>query len=180
MPFFMIFSSIGLVGLYFIDFPLSWHLFKLLWIINVVVYLYITLFSFLIDTDAGKQSWFEGLLFPGLISFIILLFSAVPGLLDAIFIGGNNLNDVWNFPIIKRAIILFMYAWLSTNMLVAYLAYKIEKIRYINVFSKSLVFLSGFGALLCAITFTSYIKQWQGAEMKWDKTEKSGKVSMPK
>ncbi len=180
MPFFMILSSIGLVSLYFIDFAYSWQLFKLLWVINVVVYLYVTLFSFLIDTKAGKQAWFEGLLFPGLISFVIIIFSAVPGLLDAVFIGAESNYSIENFPLVKQVIILFMYAWLSTNMIVAYSAYRFEKLPVLRHSSKCLVFLSGFGALLCAITFVSYLKEWQGAEMKWDKTEKSGKVAMPK
>jgi len=180
MPFFMILSSIGLVSLYFIDFAYSWYLFKLLWVINVVVYLYVTLFSFFIDTHAGKQAWFEGLLFPGLISFVIIIFSAIPGLLDTLFIGAENAYAIENFSNTKKFTILFMYAWLSTNMLVAYLAYKFEKIPLLKFFSKFMVFISGFGALLCAITFVSYVKEWQGAEMKWDKTEKSGKVAMPK
>ena len=36
-----------------------------------------------------------------------------------------------------------------------------------------------FVTLLCACTFASYIKELRHAEMKWDKTEKTGKVAMP-
>jgi len=37
----------------------------------------------------------------------------------------------------------------------------------------------GYGSLLCACTFASYVKELRGAEMTWDKTEKTGKVVIP-
>ena len=42
--------------------------------------------------------------------------------------------------------------------------------------SKAFVYIGGYGALLCAISFTSYVKELRHAEMTWDKTEKTGKV----
>jgi hypothetical protein len=41
------------------------------------------------------------------------------------------------------------------------------------------IYIAGYGPLLCACTFASYIKELRHAEMKWDKTEKTGKVAMP-
>ncbi|OWY60442.1 hypothetical protein B7486_69170 [cyanobacterium TDX16] len=38
------------------------------------------------------------------------------------------------------------------------------------------LYVCGFGPLLCAITFTAYVKELRGAEQVWDKTEKTGKV----
>ena len=45
--------------------------------------------------------------------------------------------------------------------------------------SPLLIYLVGYGSLLCACTFASYIKELRKAEMTWDKTEKTGKVTMP-
>jgi len=33
--------------------------------------------------------------------------------------------------------------------------------------------------LLCACTFASSVKELRGAEMTWDKAEKTGRVAMP-
>jgi len=32
------------------------------------------------------------------------------------------------------------------------------------------------GPLLCAITVAAYVQEMRGAEMRWDKTEKTGQV----
>ena len=40
------------------------------------------------------------------------------------------------------------------------------------------IYVAGYGPLLSAITFAAYVKEIQGAEAKWDKTEKSGQVSV--
>jgi hypothetical protein len=41
------------------------------------------------------------------------------------------------------------------------------------------LYIAGYGPLLCACTSASYIKELRHAEMKRDKTEKTGKVAMP-
>ena len=62
-------------------------------------------------------------------------------------------------------------------MLVAYGAKRVEGTPIGRVLSPALVYLAGFGPLLCAVTLTSYIYEFRGAEMKWDKTEKTGKIA---
>ena len=44
---------------------------------------------------------------------------------------------------------------------------------------RRIVYIVGYGPLLCGVTFNSYVKELRGAAMTWDKTEKSGKVGMP-
>ena len=39
-----------------------------------------------------------------------------------------------------------------------------------------LLYVVGFGPVLCAITLDAYVKQWRGAAAVWDKTEKTGRV----
>jgi hypothetical protein len=40
-----------------------------------------------------------------------------------------------------------------------------------------LVYVGGYGPLLCAITTAAYFKEFRGADRHWDKTEKTGKVA---
>ena len=42
-----------------------------------------------------------------------------------------------------------------------------------------LVYIGGYGPLLCAVTIAAYLREFQHAEMRWDKTEKTGKVAAP-
>ena len=39
-----------------------------------------------------------------------------------------------------------------------------------------LLYVVGFGPVLCAITLDAYVKQARGASAVWDKTEKTGRV----
>jgi hypothetical protein len=64
-------------------------------------------------------------------------------------------------------------------MAVAYLAKVAEPRRFGWLISPLVVYVVGYGSLLCACTFASYVKELRGAEMKWDKTEKTGKVTIP-
>jgi hypothetical protein len=41
---------------------------------------------------------------------------------------------------------------------------------------RPLLYLVGYGPLLCSITVAAYIQEMRGAEMRWDKTEKTGQV----
>jgi len=179
MPVFMILASIGLVGLFFSDFAWSWYLFRLLWILNVITYLFVTIYSFHIDPPTAKRSWLEGLLFPGVVSLIIIVLSALPSALDILLFNLNRPTSAHELSFTAQCVILFMYSWLSLNMLFAYLAYRLELASKARFAPKCLILISGFGALLCAITLMSYVKEWQQADMTWDKTEKSGKVVIP-
>jgi hypothetical protein len=74
---------------------------------------------------------------------------------------------------------VFVYAWLGGSLGVAFLAKAVEPKRAGRPISMVLIYIVGYGSLLCACTFVSYIKELRGAEMKWDKTEKTGKMSIP-
>ncbi len=174
MPFFMILSSIGLISLFYLDFELSWYIFKQFWILNAITYSFITLYSFMIDPYTARKSWLQGILFPGMISLVIISLSTIPGVLDQLiyWINGNTQE----LSVTSKTVILFMYSWVAVCMLVAYLAYYFEKRFQWKKISIGMIVVSGFGPLLCAVTLQSYISEWQNAELKWDKTEKSGKV----
>lgn len=179
MPVFMILSSIGLIWLFFSDFTLSWTLFKQFWLFNVFAYLFITVYSLIIDRQTAKKAWLQGILFPGIISLTIIVLSCFPGIIDEFihFVNGMNHNQL---GLAAKILVLFMYAWLCICMLVAYLAYLLDKHAKPYWLSLTLILIAGFGPLLCVITLYSYILEYKKAELKWDKTVKSGKVAIAK
>jgi membrane-associated PAP2 superfamily phosphatase len=69
-----------------------------------------------------------------------------------------------------------IYCWQAGAMAVARLAMLAEGRPGGWILSRALLYICGFGSLMTAITLTSYVKELTGAESRWDKTEKSGKV----
>jgi cellulose synthase/poly-beta-1,6-N-acetylglucosamine synthase-like glycosyltransferase len=178
MPLLMISAAVGLVSLFFVDFPLSWKLFNLLWLSNALTYLFVTLYSFVIDPHTARRCWVQGFLFPGLISLGIILYAMYPPLftVHAVeLLAAADLRPTYTFT---RGLILFTYAWLALCMVAAYGAKWIEKRGRWGWLARPLLYVAGYGPLLCAITLASYAYELQGREMKWDKTEKTGKVAL--
>ncbi|HEX3387966.1 MAG TPA: glycosyltransferase family 2 protein, partial [Streptosporangiaceae bacterium] len=179
LPVFMIAASASLIILYFGDFQLAWVVFHVLWIVNALTYVFITSFVLMIDWVTGRHAWVEGVLFPGLISVSIIIAACFPRLLQMILHDVLPLMGITLTFAERRALVLFAYAWLAGSMLVAYLGKAVETRRFGRVLSPAFIYIAGYGPLLCACTFVSYIKELRGAEMTWDKTEKTGKVAMP-
>jgi cellulose synthase/poly-beta-1,6-N-acetylglucosamine synthase-like glycosyltransferase len=173
MPLFQIGASVGLITLYFVEARAAWVLFTLFWVISAIVYLVVTFASFAIDTESAKKSVVEGIVFPGVISLAISLNALFPFLLSPI---AARLDlDPDGAPLM--VITLLLYAWLSLAMLVSYTAKLLEESRHLSWLAPLTLWVGGYGAFLCAVTFGSYVKEILGAEMKWDKTVKTGKVS---
>jgi cellulose synthase/poly-beta-1,6-N-acetylglucosamine synthase-like glycosyltransferase len=176
MPVFLLCASIGLIALFFIDRAFAAHVFRGLWAINVVVYLFITLSSFSIDPSTARRCWLQGIAFPGAVSLLIMLYTVAP----AAFVseGSALLRDLGAHPTaaLGTALTLFAYAWLTLAMVVAAAIRPIERRRPLAWLAAPLVYLVGYGPLQCAITATAYIEQLRGAEMRWDKTEKVGAI----
>jgi cellulose synthase/poly-beta-1,6-N-acetylglucosamine synthase-like glycosyltransferase len=178
-PVFMIVSSASLLTLYFVDFPRAWLAFHILWIINAVTFIFITGFALLIDPQIGRHTWRQAVLFPGVVNLSIIVYTCFPRLFrDAAhrFLAASHLFPTHGFSV---GVILFIYAWAAASMAVAYLAKAAEPHRFGRFLSPLVVYVVGYGSLLCACTFASYIKELRRAEMTWDKTEKTGKVVIP-
>ena len=179
LPVFMVCASASLVTLYFIDFALAWTAFHILWLTNVITYIFITSFALLIDPVVGRRVWRQGLLFPGVVNVLILLAAVLPGPMawlsrEILGAAGFTPTSGW-----VHGIELFTYIWLAACMGVAYLGKVAEPRRLGRVLSPFFVYVGGYGPLLCAITTAAYWKEFRGAEQKWDKTEKTGKVAAP-
>lgn len=176
MPIFLISASTGLIALFLTDRTFAMHVFRGLWAINVIAYLFITLSSFSIDPRTARGCWLQGIAFPGIVSLLIMLYTVLP----TAFVtdGAKLLRDIGAHPTagLGTALTLFVYAWLTTSMLAAAAIRDIEKHTGLAWLSRLLVYLVGYGPLQCAITATAYIKQLRGAEMRWDKTEKVGAI----
>ena len=160
MPALMVLSSAALVTLFLLDRDLSIDVFRSLWALNLITYLFVTLSAFAHDGAAARRSWFEAITFPGLISLAIIVCAIFAPLID-------GLPD-W--------LLLFAYVWLSASMLAAYLVRRLERVRYLGALARPLLYVVGYGPLLCAITAAAYIAELRRAEMAWEKTEKTGAV----
>ena len=172
MPVFQIGATIGLCSLYFMNASAAWTVFTAYWVFSGIVYLVVTLTSFAVDPESTRKSWFEGVMFPGVISLGVNLNALFP----FAFTWLGDVFDPSSRGAGDMAIALFLYSWLTLGMLVSYSAKALEGTR-LRRFAPVPLYIGGYGAFLCAVTFASYWKEIFGAEMRWDKTEKTGKVS---
>ena len=122
LPVFMILASASLVTLYFVDYQLAWVAFHILWLTNVITYVFITSFALLIDPATGRRTWVQAVLFPGAVNVVILLAAILPGPLgwvshELVELGRVRDDEGW-----VHGLELFTYIWLTACMGVAYLA----------------------------------------------------------
>jgi hypothetical protein len=68
--------------------------------------------------------------------------------------------------------LLFAYAWPAASMLAAYAVKRIEVQRGLSWLARPLLYLVGYGPLLCAITAAAYVEEARGSALVWEKTEK--------
>ena len=118
--------------------------------------------SFSLDPPVARIAWREGICFPGLISLAIIAYAVYPDL------AGRFAGD---------AFLLFSYVWLTLSMLAAWGVKRLEGLPVAGRAAPALLYVVGYGPLLCAITANAYLKELQGSEMVWEKTEKTGTVS---
>lgn len=173
LPVAMILSSIGLIGLFLIHSEFATIVFRTMWVGAACTYVYSIVLAVQLDGRTGLRSWREAVLFPGLVSIVVMITAFFPGLLE------QRIPALFGLEITPQGEVawtLFVYAWISLSMLGAWLARVIESTAVGRVLSPLLVYLVGYGPLLCAITVDSYIKEFRHAEAVWDKTEKTGRV----
>jgi len=163
-PITMIAASMALLLLLALGDTQAWAAFRMLWIVNAVCYLFTTVFTLAIDPRVARTAWREGILFPGIVSVAIVVYACLPGVFGA------------DGPPRGMLIEWFLCIWLAGCMAVAWLAMRVEHLRGGRVLSRTLLYISGYGAFLCLVTLTAYIRELRGAEQHWDKTEKRGRA----
>ncbi|HEX3947376.1 MAG TPA: glycosyltransferase family 2 protein, partial [Acidimicrobiales bacterium] len=177
LPLTMIVSSASLVVLYFTDLATAQHVFRTLWLINALCFVFTTVFTLLIDPAAGRRTWLQGLFFPGAVSLLIIVYACFPVAFRWLLVHFEDLVH-WHLTTGQRhGLMLFAYIWVAGCMLAAYLVKKVDDVGAHRT-AAGLLYLVGYGPLLCAITLVAYVKQLRHAEMRWDKTEKSGRVAV--
>jgi cellulose synthase/poly-beta-1,6-N-acetylglucosamine synthase-like glycosyltransferase len=173
LPVAMVTSSIGLLGLLLLHSQLALIVFRALWIIAAMSFVFTLALAAQLDRKLSSNAWREVLTFPGIISMIVMLTAFFPRLTEVYLPGlfGWHLTSTGLF-----FITLAIYIWIPFSMLGAWLAREVERTWIGPFLSPLLIYLVGYGSLLCAITFDSYIKEIRHADAKWDKTEKTGRV----
>jgi hypothetical protein len=173
LPAAMVLSTIGLVGLFLLQSDLAAAVFRSTWALATCTYVFAMVLGVQLDPKTGRSSWREAILFPGLISVIVLISAFFPGLIDQVVPGWFGVEFT---PAAQTAWTLFVYAWITLSMVAAWLVKLIDSTKIGRIFSPLLTYIVGYGPILCAVTVDSYIKEWRGAARTWDKTEKTGRV----
>ncbi|WP_165481221.1 glycosyltransferase family 2 protein [Legionella jordanis] len=168
-PIIMILSAIGLVGLFFLSKEHSAHIFFYLASLSLFVYLYTTLYAIIVDRKTSRLSWLEGILYPGIISLSILLFSINP---EFVLRQLNLLFNTQSSTKFNTFILLFMETWSAFCMIWAWLIFRLEFAGVSSKITNFLLLIVGYGPLLCAINLSAYIAEIKRPTLKWDKTEK--------
>ncbi len=173
LPVAMVLSSIGLLGLLLLQSDLATIVFRALWISAACTYVFILALGSQMDRKLAGNAWREVLTFPGIISMIVMLTAFFPRLVEVYIPGlfGAKLDGTGLFWITVA-----IYVWIPFSMVGALLARTLDRSAVGRVLAAALIYLVGYGSLLCAITFDSYIKELRHAESRWDKTEKTGRV----
>ena len=176
MPVFMLAATTGLLTLFFTDRSLSIEAFRMLWALTGGAFVFITLSSLLIDTETGRRCWRQGLLFPGAINLLLIVVGLFGPMITAVF--GSQLASVGlrsGEPLVTY-LLLFADVWLTASILCAYLLKRLDDSGRLRMLVRPLLYLIGYGALLCAITVGGYVAEIRGTERRWEKTEKVGRT----
>lgn len=168
-PVIMIVSALGLVGLFILNKEHSSHVFFYLTSVSLFVYLYTTIFAIIVDPKTSRLSWREGIVYPGLVSILILMVSINP---DTFFNLMNNLFNIKNRTLFDSILLLSMETWSALCMLLAWFVFRLEYAGVSTRITNALLIIVGYGPFLCTINLAAYIAELKQPTLKWDKTEK--------
>ena len=172
LPAFMLLAASALLILLLLHSDIAEFVFRFMWISAACVYLFSMLYAVQLDPRIGRQSWREAVMFPGLGALILMALALFPWLFEeGLAQVGLALTDDSRF-----AWAVIFYLWGPISMLGVWLARAVEPLPGGRFFAGLLVYICGYGSLLCAITVDSYIKEWRRADASWIKTEKIGRV----
>lgn len=172
LPAFMLLAAGALLTLLILHSDIAAFVFRFMWIFAACVYLFSMLYAVQLDPRIGRQSWREAVMFPGLGALILMAFALFPWLFeDGLAQVGLALTDDSRF-----AWAVIFYLWGPISMLGVWLARAVESLPGGRFLAGLLIYICGYGSLLCAITVDSYIKEWRRADASWIKTEKIGRV----
>ena len=172
LPAFMLLAAAGMIALLLLHSGIAEFVFRFMWIAAACIYIFSILYSVQLDPRIGRQSWREAIMFPGLGALLLMFVALFPWTLDALLNAfGQEATDQVRF-----GWLLFFYLWGPVSMFGIWLARVVERLPAGRFFAGLLLYVCGYGSLLCAITVDSYFKEWRRADASWIKTEKIGRV----
>jgi cellulose synthase/poly-beta-1,6-N-acetylglucosamine synthase-like glycosyltransferase len=172
LPAFMLLAATALLVLLVLHSDIAEFVFRFMWVAAACIYIFSMLYAAQLDPRIGRQSWREVIMFPGLGALILMAIALFPWLFeDGLTQLGFALTDENRFV---WAVVF--YLWGPISMLGIWLARAVEPLPGGRFFAGLLLYVCGYGSLLCAITVDSYIKEWRRADASWIKTEKIGRV----
>lgn len=172
LPVFMLLAAAAMLVLLILHSDIAEFVFRFMWISAACIYLFSMLYAVQLDPRIGRQSWREAIMFPGLGALLLMAIALFPWLFeDGLAALGFALTDESRFI----WAVLF-YVWGPISMLGIWLARAVEPLAGGRFLAGLLLYICGYGSLLCAITVDSYIKEWRRADASWIKTEKIGRV----
>lgn len=173
MPFFMFAGSIGVIGLYHLWTPWALEAFYVASGVTLVAHLFQTMFSFAIDPTAARRSWFEGIAFPGLISIGVMTIALLMP-----FVGVAKLEKpgAWSWG---NLLVHAILGWSAISIAAAWCVYRMDKAGAPKWLRNAMLVLVGYGPMLGAIALAAIVAEIRKADLKWDKTIKTGKVRIP-
>lgn len=175
LPVAILLSTAGLFGLFLLESSLAAEMFRWTWFLAAGTYVFITLMVLQLDGATGRRCWREAITFPGIVSLAVMSIAFVPTVFDPTH---PRLFGIALGPVAANVVTLSIYSWLLLSMVLAWLAAKIERTAVGRLLTPALIYLVGYGPLLCAITVDSYVKELRHAAQVWDKTEKVGRVTV--
>lgn len=170
LPVCMLLASTALLILLLFNSDVAEQVFRVMWIFAACVHLFSMLYAVQLDGPTGRVSWREAIMFPGVGGLVLMVIAVFPGFWVSDVAQGLS-------PQARLAVAAAFYLWAPVAMLGAWLARGVERLPGGAFLSGLLVYLCGYGSLLCAITVDSYVKEWRRADTAWIKTEKTGRIA---
>ncbi|MFD5764225.1 hypothetical protein ACFWIN_00150 [Streptomyces sp. NPDC127049] len=107
-----------------------------------------------------------------IVSTLILVFTALPGHFLPLLERQGWLAEDGS----PHLLMIVVYAWLGLSLPLAWLAKLLTGTR-LRFLAPVLLHLVGYGSLLAACLVAAWVQERRKTELKWDKTEKTGKVA---
>ena len=173
LPLAMVVAPVAFIGLYLLDDSLANLAFRGMWIGATCVYVFAVVLGLQLDPGIARVSWREAILFPGIISVLVMAAAVFPGYLaeDVPAMFGQRITEEG-----RAVIAIAVYLWISMSMVFAWLIKEIEHTKVGRRISPLMLYFVGYGPLLCAVVVDAFFRELRHAEAKWVKTEKVGRV----
>jgi cellulose synthase/poly-beta-1,6-N-acetylglucosamine synthase-like glycosyltransferase len=175
-PLLILMSAVSLTTLYFINYGEAGILLRVFWLANALSWVVITAFGLAIDPYVARKSWLQAILFPGIVSIVIIAYTCLPNQVVAALdeflrpLGTSFTGTDRHYEA------LFAAVWSAGCMLVVVAALGLERRLGLRRIGLAVVYVGGYGPLLCAIGLTAFVKQWLGADVHWEITQKTGRM----